>query len=78
MEKFINSLDLKKVTDENVSQVYDQMDKLRKAGQIRSANLQNCVKALQAKVAVADFCSADQPGCNCAMYCFKEIHDEMK
>jgi hypothetical protein len=58
--------------------MYDQVDKLRRAGQIKSANLQNCVKALQAKVAVADFWSDDQPGYYCAMYCFKEIHNEMK
>jgi hypothetical protein len=78
MEEFINSLDLKDATQESASQVYDQMDKLRRAGQIKSANLQNCIKALQSKVAVADLCSADQPGYYCAMHCFKEIHDEMK
>jgi hypothetical protein len=78
MEELINSLDLKNATQENASQVHDQVDKLRRAGQIKSANLQSCVKALQAKVAVADFCSADQAGYNCAMHCFKEIYDEMK
>lgn len=77
MEALINSLDLKNATQEKLSELYDQLDKLRRADQIKSANLQNCVKALQAKVAVADFCSANQDGYYCAVHCFQGIYNEM-
>lgn len=78
MEAFINSIDFLTATQETASKVFAEMEKMRRADQIKSSDLTKCLQALQAKVAVPDYLSELQEGYYVASHIMQEICNEMK